>query len=232
MISHTGTLEPTGTEDRIDAILDRALEATFPVSDPVAFPLGGGAFVQDNRYPVGLISSWSAPDGTYVSIRPVRPDDVQLMQEFVKALSPKTKYLRFMSGVRELPPAMIARLTRIEYGRDMALLALVSDRDVERQVGVVRYVRAPDGESAEMATVVADDWQGRGLSRHLLTQLIDIARASGLKTLSADILTVNKPMLALSRALGFELDDPLGDGAVARATLRLSGSHHAALLEP
>ncbi|MGZ5093914.1 MAG: N-acetyltransferase family protein [Burkholderiales bacterium] len=67
----------------------------------------------------------------------------------------------------------------------------------------------------------------RGLSRRLLTQLIDIARASGLKTLSADILTVNHPMLALSSALGFELDDPLGDGGVARATLHLNGSHDA-----
>jgi acetyltransferase len=227
MISHTGTVEPIATEDRIDAILDRALEATFPASDPVAFPLGHGAFVQDNRYPVSLISRWNAPDGTPVTIRPVRPDDVQLMQEFVKALSPKTKYLRFMSGVRELSPAMIARLTRIEYVRDMALLALVGDRDSELQVGVARYVRASDGESAEMATVVADDWQGRGLSRRLLTQLIDIARASGLKTLSADILTANEPMLALSRALGFELDDPLGDGAVTRATLRFNRSDDA-----
>jgi acetyltransferase len=227
MISSAGTVNSVGTEDRIDAILDRALEATFPVSDPVAFPLGGDALVQENRYPVWLISRWDAPDGTPVTIRPIRPDDVQLMQAFVKALSPRTKYLRFMSGVRELPPAMIARLTRIDYGRDMALVALAGDGDSERQVGVARYVRAPDDESAEVAIVVADDWQGRGLSRRLLTQLVDIARASGLNTLSAHILNVNQPMLALSRALGFELDDPLGDGAVARATLRLQDSHDA-----
>jgi acetyltransferase len=225
MISRADTVNSIGTEDRIDAILDRALEATFPVSDPIAFPLGSGTRVQDNRYPVWLTSSWNAPDGTEVTIRPIQPDDVQLMQEFMKALSPKTKYLRFMSGVRELPPAMIARLIRIDYGRDMALVALAG----ERQVGVARYVRAPDGESAETAIVVADDWQGRGLSRRLLTQLIGIARASGLKTLSADILTVNQPMLALSRALGFELDDALGDGTVAHATLRLNGSHHVRL---
>jgi acetyltransferase len=227
MISRAGTVKRTDTEDRIDAILDRALEATFPVSDPVAFPLGGEPPVQDNPYPIWLISSWNAPDGTPVTIRPVRPDDVQLMQEFVKALSPKTKYLRFMSGIRELPPAMIARLTRIDYGRDMALLALVADGDNERQVGVARYVRVPDGESAEMAIVVADEWQGCGLSRRLLTQLIDTARTSGLATLSADILAVNQPMLALSRALGFELEDPLGDGAVVHVRLRLHGSHDA-----
>jgi acetyltransferase len=227
MMSRADTVKPIETEDRIDAILDRALEATFPASDPVAFPFGGEARVQDNPYPVWLISSWDAPNGMPVTIRPIRPDDVQLMREFVKALSPKTRYLRFMSGVRELPPAIIARLTRIDYGRDMALVALVGEGDRERQVGVARYVRAPDGESAEMAIVVADDWQGRGLSRRLLTQLIEIARASGLKAISAHILTVNQPMLALSRALGFELDDPLGDGTVARATLRLHGSHDA-----
>jgi acetyltransferase len=224
MINNAGTIKLADGEDRIDAILDRALEATFPVSDPVAFPLGGEPVVQDNRYPRWLISSWNAPDGTPVTIRPIRPDDVQLMQAFVKTLSPKTKYLRFMSAVRELAPAIIERFTRIDYGRDMALVALVGEGQGDRQVGVARYVRAADGASAEMAIVVADEWQGRGLSRRLLTQLIDIARAAGLKTLSADILTVNEPMLALSRALGFELHDPLGDAKVAHATLRLHGS--------
>ena len=77
MISRADTvnINSIGTEDRIDAILDRALEATFPASDPVAFPLGHGASVQDNRYPVSLISRWNAPDGTPVTIRPVRPDE-------------------------------------------------------------------------------------------------------------------------------------------------------------
>jgi acetyltransferase len=224
MIDRADTAKPVPTEDRIDAILDRALEATFPVSDPVAFPLGGGTPADDDRYPTWLISTWNAPDGTPVTVRPIRPDDVQLMQQFMKALSPRTKYLRFMSGVRELSPVVIARLARIEYGRDMALIAVVHDPGGERQVGVARYMRTPNSESAEMAIVVADAWQGSGLSRRLLTQLIDSARASGLKTLSADILTINRPMLALAGALGFELDDPLGDGTVARATLRLHGS--------
>lgn len=222
MSSRADTVRRIGTEDRIDAILDRALEATFPASDPVAFPLGGKPPAQDNGYPAWLISSWNAPEGTPVTIRPIRPDDVALMQAFVKALSPKTRYLRFMSGVRALPPATIARLTRIDYERDMALVALVGADEGERQVGVTRYARTADGKSAEIAIVVADDWQRTGLSRRLLTQLIDIARASGLKTLSADILAVNEPMLALSRALGFELDDALGDGAVTHATLRLN----------
>src|SRR5438067_2209021 len=146
MNNRAGTVKSTGTEDRIDAILDRALEATFPVSDPVAFPLGGEPLASDNRYPEWLTSSWTAADGTAVTMRPIKADDAQLLQAFVAALSPTSKYLRFMSGLRELSPAMIARFCQIDYGRDMALVALAQHHGGERPVGVVRYMRARDGE--------------------------------------------------------------------------------------
>lgn len=105
-----------------------------------------------------------------MTIRPVHFGDAQLLQEFVKALSPNMRYLRFMSSLRELSPEMVAHFTRLDYAREMALIAVVRERGRERQIGVARYSAHPNGESCEMAIVVADDWQRCGLSRRLLRE--------------------------------------------------------------
>jgi hypothetical protein len=103
-----------------------------------------------------------AKDGTAVTIRPIKPEDAELEIEFVRKLSPETKYYRFMNTMRELSPAMVARLTQIDYDREMAFVATLDDDGSEKEIGVCRYAVNPDGESCEFAVVVADDWQGTG----------------------------------------------------------------------
>ncbi|HJV25288.1 MAG TPA: acetate--CoA ligase family protein, partial [Aromatoleum sp.] len=115
-------------------------------------------------YPSQLISVWTQPDGTAVTIRPIKPEDAELEVEFVRKLSAETKYYRFMNTMRELPPAMVARLTQIDYDREMAFVATIDAEGKEVEVGVCRYAVNPDGESCEFAVVVADDWQHRGLA--------------------------------------------------------------------
>jgi acetyltransferase len=115
-------------------------------------------------YPSHLISTWTVPDGTTVTIRPIKPEDAELEVEFVRRLSAETKYYRFMNTMRELPPAMVARLTQIDYDREMAFVATLEVDGVENEIGVCRYAVNPDGESCEFAVVVADDWQHRGLA--------------------------------------------------------------------
>ena len=123
-------------------------------------------------YPRHLVSQWVAPDGTVVAIRPIRPDDADIERAFVAALSPEARYLRFMTTVKELTPAMLARLTQIDYDREMALIAVVCTGISEVQVGVARYVTDEGGLSCEFAVVVAEQWQGCGLGRHLMLLLI------------------------------------------------------------
>jgi acetyltransferase len=162
-------------------------------------------------YPAQLESEWRADDGTRVRIRPIRPEDAQLEAEFVRGLSAQTRYLRFMGSVKDLTPAMLARFTQVDYDREMALIALVEEDGRERQIGVVRYIINPDGDSAEFAAVVSEAWQGRGLGRELMLKLIAIARARGVKILSGQVLAANPQMLDLAAALGFEKvadDDP------------------------
>lgn len=173
-------------------------------------------------YPAHLVSEWRAPDGTVVAIRPIRPEDAEIEREFVKELSPGAKYSRFMGTLKELTPAMLARFTQIDYGREMALIAVIREQGREVEVGVCRYVTNPDGESCEFAVVVADVWQRHGLGHRLMTQLIEIARAQGLKTMTGYILAANQGMLDMAGSLGFTMKDSREDPAVKCATLALS----------
>ncbi|MGZ5170039.1 MAG: bifunctional acetate--CoA ligase family protein/GNAT family N-acetyltransferase [Burkholderiales bacterium] len=172
-------------------------------------------------YPTELVSEWRAADGTSATIRPIRPEDATIESDFVQSLSPQAKYLRFMAAVKDLTPAMLARFTQVDYDREMALIAVLDDAGRERQIGVTRYIINPDGQSCEFAIVVSEAWQGRGLGRHLMLQLIAVARTRGLKTMLGQVLAVNTHMLALAAALGFFIRDTPGDLSVKEVGFEL-----------
>jgi acetyltransferase len=158
-------------------------------------------------YPASLVSQWETEKGALVTIRPIRPEDADNEREFVDSLSPEAKYLRFMSTLKQLTPAMLARFTQVDYDREMALVAIVHNSEREVQIAVARYVINPDWESCEFAIVVSQDWQGHGLGRHLMLLLIDLAKARGLKTMMGQILAANVRMLGLAKTLGFVIDE-------------------------
>jgi len=172
-------------------------------------------------YPAHLVSTWCAPDGSSVAIRPIRPEDAEIEREFVHSLSPEAKYMRFMSTLKELTPAMLARFTQVDYDREMALVAVTLEGARERQIGVCRYAINPDGASCEFAIVVAEAWQGRGLGRHLMERLIEIARGRGLERMTGQILSANPGMLDLVTRLGFTLAAVPSAPEIREATLVL-----------
>lgn len=172
--------------------------------------LGGGidryAHMAIHPYPQHLIQKWQMSDGNTVTIRPVRPEDAQLEREFVKGMSEESRYFRFMEAIGELPPALVVRLTQIDYDREMALIATIADDSKrEVQIGSARYVLSPDGESVEFAIAVADDWQKCGLGRRLISALIDCARSKGYRAMVGDIMSSNQKMLRLLQRLGFTI---------------------------
>lgn len=147
-------------------------------------------------------------------VRPIRPQDAPLLQRLVRELSPESRYLRFASRITELPPALLARFTLIDYDRDMALVAVHRERTVdaqgaehwdERIVGVARYVTNPEPSSCEFALLVADDFAGHGLGSRLMHCIMDVARAQGLSEIQGLVLAENTRMLQLMRRLGFEV---------------------------
>ncbi len=107
-------------------------------------------------YPTHLVSHWQFADGMDITIRPIRPEDAELDQRFIRGLSDESRYFRFMDTMHELPETLLASLTQIDYGREMALIALTQDKDQETALGVARYAINPDGNSCNFALAVAD----------------------------------------------------------------------------
>ena len=178
--------------------------------------------IRDSPYPVHLIQDWEQRDGSIITIRPIRPEDADMEQSFVKNLSDESKYFRFMDTLRELTQSMLVRFTQIDYDREMALIATVpGDDGNEVQIGVARYVTNPDGETVEFAVAVADDWHKRGIGRKLMNALIEIARQKGYRAVIGDVLAQNARMLRLMTTLGFTIHPHLEDTAVKRVVCPL-----------
>lgn len=157
-------------------------------------------------YPRDLDRTVTLADGLTVRLRALRPEDGELEQRFLNGLSFQTKYLRFLHGVGEASPRMLARLTQLDYDRELAIIAEVAGVG---PVGVGRYVADPDPHSCEFAVVVADAEQGRGVGHSIMTALIDAARQAGFEQMRGDVLASNQAMIALMRRLDFMLErDP------------------------
>lgn len=165
-------------------------------------------------YPARYEQVWPMRGGGEYRIRPIHPDDAQMLQALVHGLSPQSRYFRFVSSMVELPPAMLARFTLIDYDREMALVAVVDEKqpgpdgesiDKERIIGVSRYVTNPDRASCEFSLVVADDYNGKGLGARLMESIMQAARDKGLAEIEGLVLANNTSMLKLMRALGFSV---------------------------
>ncbi len=165
-------------------------------------------------YPTHLVSNWQLADGTDLVIRPIRPEDATLTQEFVHNLSEESRYARFMNSVQELSEAMLVRFTQIDYSREMALLAVTEEQGKEVELGVARFAINPDAESCEFALVVADSMHGKGLGNKLMIALMDAARSKGLQSMEGEVLKDNASMLKLVRRLGFSVTDSPEDDMI------------------
>jgi acetyltransferase len=166
-------------------------------------------------YPAHLVRSATLADGASLVIRPIRPADAEIEQEFVRNLSAESRYFRFMDALRELSPPMLSHFTSVDYDHHMALVA-VSLTPRETEVAVARYVVGPDDRSCEFAIVVADAWQRRGVGTLLMGALMDAARRRGLRLMYGEVLASNHKMLDLMRRLGFQVVRSPADARVVR----------------
>jgi acetyltransferase len=174
-------------------------------------------------YPRELEEVVSGPDGRRLLLRPVRPEDEPAFRRGFAKLSPESIRLRFFAPLRELSHGMAARLTQIDYDREMALVLADPGPAPSAEIyGVVRISADPDGEQAEFAVTVRDDMAGRGLGEMLLRRIIAYARGRGIRLIFGDVLAENAPMLDLCRRLGFALEYHPGDPGLVRASLSLS----------
>ena len=125
------------------------------------------------KYPAHLVRTWRLASGESFSLRPVRHDDGALEKAFVRGLSVESRYQRMLSGGFKVTPEWIESMTHIDYRHHMAFAVTTVNDGVEQFVGVGRYVVNAATAGAEVALVIADVWQGRGLGRRRLATLID-----------------------------------------------------------
>lgn len=187
-----------------------ALDARMRVQ-PASLP--GTQRLAIRPYPRELEETLSWQNRTLL-LRPIRPDDEARHLAFLEKLDPEDIRMRIFTIRRSIERSELARLTQIDYEREMAFVAIAQGADGEPEtLGVVRAVTDPDNRSAELAIIVRSDLKGKGLGRLLLGKMIRYGLERGTHCLVADVLAANTGMLALARTLGFE---PVcgGDGDV------------------
>ena len=193
-----------------------ALDARIQVAPAT---VTGAARLAIAPYPKHLETDQRLRDGTVVQLRPVRPEDEPLLHDLAGHMSPEDLRLRFFTPVRGLTHIVAARLTQVDYDREMALLA----QHEGTSLGIAHFFADPDRLSAEYAIAVRSDWQGRGVGYLLMTRLIEIAQQCGIGELVGEVLRGNGPMLEMCRTLGFGVRPDPEDPAILRVKKPLFG---------
>ncbi len=171
-------------------------------------------------YPAHLAHTMTLK-GRGFQIRPIRPEDAAAHQRLFSRLTPEYVRFRFFSAVRQLTPEQVVRLTEVDYGRELALIAV--ETATGETVGVARLVRSDtDGTEGEFAVLVEGAAKGVGLGSALMRDLIDWARDEGVVDIIGQVLADNHPMLAFIRHLGFAIAHVPGEEDVVEARLRLT----------
>jgi acetyltransferase len=158
-----------------------------------------------SSYPWEYESRGRTMDGHDFFVRPIRPDDADMMIDHFNSLSKRSVYMRFFSPLKQLSQQMLIRLTQIDYDREIALVALMGQDQEEKIIGVSRIIGYFDGSQAEFAVAICDDWQGQGIGAALLAQCLAAARNQGMKQIMGFVLAENTQMLKLGKKLGFKI---------------------------
>ena len=147
----------------------------------------------DSEYRERPEPQFTLADGAFVRVRRISPEDERSMVEIFRRSSPRSLYQRFFTEMPVLTAALLHRLANVDYNRRLALIA-ESDAG---PVGVVRYEPAIDPGAAELAILVVDEWQNRGLGRILLRELFRAAEENGIQRFCAHVLADNQRMFRL-----------------------------------
>ncbi|GEO80756.1 bifunctional acetate--CoA ligase family protein/GNAT family N-acetyltransferase [Pararhodospirillum oryzae] len=155
-------------------------------------------------YPAQLEEMFTMRDGRQALLRPIRPEDEPRHYEFVSRLTPEDVRFRFFGLVKELPHDQMARLTQIDYAREMAFIGEMEEKGEMRTLGVVRAVTDPDNETTEFSVVVRSDFKGSGLGKALMRKIIRYCHERRTRYMVGQVLRDNRRMLRFCEDLGFE----------------------------
>ena len=167
-------------------------------------------------YPRELEEFTTLKDGRDVLLRPIKAEDEQSHFEFNDSLSNEDRYKRFFGEVGQLSHEQMAKMTQIDFDREMAFIASYKDdKNKFHTLGVVRAITDPENQETEFAVVLRSDIQGQGLGKLLMLKMINYCQQRGTATMTGLTLPQNAGMINLSRSLGFNVKFDIEEGWVA-----------------
>ncbi|MDY6966563.1 MAG: GNAT family N-acetyltransferase [Halobacteriota archaeon] len=164
------------------------------------------------RYPREWETSMKIKDGTDIFFRPIKLTDETILRNLFYSLSDETVYLRFFGPLRSMPHYRLQRFVDIDYLDRMAIVGILKRGKREEIIAVGRYTVDKKTNMAEVAFVVHDDWQNKGIGTFLLDYLIKIAKANGIPGFTANVLGTNRRMLHVFHKLGYEIESKFDYG--------------------
>jgi acyl-CoA hydrolase len=157
-------------------------------------------------YPEELERYDTLRDGTEIFFRPIKPTDEPALSEMLYSLSEKTVRTRYMTHTMAFPHKDIQRVTNIDYRQDIAIVGVVPRVSGEEIVAIAQYFLDPRTQSAEVAFLVQDEWQRKGMGTFLLDYVTQIAKQRGVKKFWAKVLPSNEPMLTIFHNSGYKIN--------------------------
>lgn len=164
--------------------------------------------------PGDVLSQVPLKNGLIVTIRAIRPDDKTRLKEAFEKLEPNSVYTRFFGYKKELTDTELQTATSVDFKSTVALVATIGSGEGEIIIAGARYVTDISGTTAEVAFTVEEDYQGLGLASLLLKELYDIARANGVTSFEAEVLSTNTSMLHVFQKSGLPVRTNLSGGVV------------------
>jgi len=158
------------------------------------------------NYPEELERYETLKDGTEIFFRPIKPTDDQELSEMLYSLSDESVRKRYMTRTRSFPHRDVQQLTNIDYKNDLAIVGVVPSASGEKIVAIAQYFLDPKIQSAEVAFIVQDEWQQKGMGTFMLDYITQIAKQRGVKRFYAKVLPNNKPMLAIFHNSGYKVN--------------------------
>ncbi|MGQ9368155.1 bifunctional acetate--CoA ligase family protein/GNAT family N-acetyltransferase [Azospirillum sp. ST 5-10] len=197
-----------------------ALDARIKVAVPA---LPGAKRLAIRPYPKALETDIRIKDGRQFLVRPILPEDEPLVHGMFARMTPEDIRLRFFAPMKRLSHPAAARLTQIDYDREMALVAIGPDARTGEPLmhGVVRIAADPDNQRAEYAVMVLSEMKGQGLGFLLMKMILDYARSRGIKQVYGEVLRENTNMLGMCRRLGFVRKENLDEPGVVEVCIDL-----------
>lgn len=180
-------------------LIEKAKQANLIYRDQAFIPGKKG------EYPAHLETLRTTAKGLSILLRPVKLSDEPLLKDFFNFLSDQSLYRRFISMRQDMPHERLQEFVVIDYTKEMVILATLREGEVEKVVGIGQYGINEENRTAEVALVVKDEYQNKGIGGELLSYLTYLAKREGLLGFTAEVLVENKPMLHLFEKMGFDI---------------------------